>query len=97
MRTFTVEVQVPEALRQLGFSDEDIRREVPVLLVLKRFRQGTISSSKGARILNLSRRDFLDLLGREGVPIYDPSDDELAAELATVTESLSTKQEGDRS
>ena len=56
MSMFTVELKVPEAVRELGFSDEEICREVPVLLVLKRFRQGAISSSKGARILGLWRR-----------------------------------------
>ena len=81
MSTFTVAVKVPEALRDLGYTEEEICREVPVLLVLKRFRQGAISSSKAARILGLSRRDFLDLLAREGIPIYDPTDQQLADEL----------------
>jgi predicted HTH domain antitoxin len=84
MSTFTLEVQVPEVLRELGYSDEDIRRDVPVLLVLKRFREGVLSSGKAASLLNLSRRDFLDLLGREGVPVYDPSDAELEREILTV-------------
>jgi predicted HTH domain antitoxin len=84
MNTFTVEVKVPEGLRELGFSEEEICREVPVLLVLKRFRQGAISSSKAASILGVSRRDFLDLLAREGIPLYDPTDEELANELKTV-------------
>jgi predicted HTH domain antitoxin len=42
-------------------------------LVLKRFRQGLISSGKAANILGWSRRDFLDLLAAEGIPLYDPS------------------------
>ena len=81
MSTITVQVQIPEALRQLGLSDEDIRREVPVLLVLQRFRQGVISSGKAAQLLGLSRRDFLDLLARERLPVYDPDVQELADEL----------------
>src|SRR5207249_3111175 len=81
MSTFTMQLQIPEALRELGYSDEDIRRDVPVLLVLKRFRAGAISSGKAADILGITRRDFLDVLAKEGVPIYDPSDDELADEL----------------
>ncbi len=84
MSTFTLEVQFPEALHALGFGDEEICREVPVLLVMKRFREGAISSGKAARILGMSRREFLDRLAREGFPIYDPSDDELAQELQTV-------------
>ena len=45
MSSFTLEVQLPEALRELGFGDEKIRREVPVLLVMKRFREGAILSA----------------------------------------------------
>lgn len=84
MGTVTVQVQVPEALRELGYSDEEIRRDVPVLLVLKRFRQGALSSGKAASLLGLSRRDFLDLLAREGIPVYDPTDQELEDECKTV-------------
>jgi len=83
MSTFTVEVQLPEDLRELGYSDEQIRRDVPVLLVLKRFRQGDFSSGKAASLLNMSRRDFLDLLASEGIPVYDPTDADLEKEIET--------------
>jgi predicted HTH domain antitoxin len=84
MNTFTVEVKIPESLRDLGYSAEEICREVPTLLVLKRFREGLISSGKAAKVLQLSRRGFLDLLAKEGIPIYDPSDQDLATELEMV-------------
>jgi predicted HTH domain antitoxin len=84
MSQITLQVQVSDAFRELGYSDEELRHEVPVLLVLKRFRQGLISSGKAARILGWSRRDFLDLLSREGMPLYDPSEEELAEECKTV-------------
>jgi predicted HTH domain antitoxin len=84
MSTFTVEVKFPEALRELGYSDEEIRREVPTLLVLKRFREGLISSGKAAQMLGLSRRDFLDLLAKERIPIYDPCEADLAGEIETI-------------
>jgi len=83
MSTLTVRVQVSDAFGELGYSDEELGREVPVLLVLKRFRQGLISSGKAARILGWPRREFLDLLGREGIPLYDPSEEELAEEWNT--------------
>src|SRR5438132_1243813 len=84
MTTFTVQLEVPEGLRDLGYSDEEIRLEVPILLVLKRFRQRTISSDTAARILGMSRRDFLELLAREGIPLFDPTPSELEDELKTV-------------
>lgn len=84
MSAFTVEVQVTEALSELGFTEEDIRREIPRLLVLKRFREGAISSGKAAEVLTISRREFLDLAAREGIPLYNPSEEELAEEFKRV-------------
>lgn len=81
MRTFSLEVTIPEGLREIGYSNEEICREAPRLLVLKRFRERAISSGKAAQILNISRRDFLDLLAREGIPVYDPTPEELAQDL----------------
>jgi predicted HTH domain antitoxin len=80
----TLELPISDAIRELGYTNEEIVREVPRLLVLNRFRQKAISSGKAARILGMSRRDFLELLGREGIPIYDPTEEELAEELATL-------------
>ncbi len=51
---------------------------------MKRFREGVISSGKAARILGMSRREFLERLARDGFPIYDPTDEELNQELQTV-------------
>jgi predicted HTH domain antitoxin len=84
MSAFTLEMQLPEALRELGYSDEEIRREVPILLVLKRCQEGTISTGKAARVLGISRREFLQRLASEGVPVYDPTEEELAHELKRV-------------
>lgn len=84
MSTFTLQIQVPEALRDIGYGSEEICRDVPVLLVLKRFREGVISSGKAAHILGLTRREFLDLLGREGISIYDPTQGQFAEEQAAV-------------
>lgn len=81
MGTHVLEVQVPDSLRELGFTDEEIRLEVPVQLVLKRFRQRTISSGKAAHLLGLTRRDFLDLLAAEGLPLFDPTESELEDEV----------------
>jgi predicted HTH domain antitoxin len=84
MNTFTIAVHVPDDLRDLGYSDDELRRDLPAFLVIKRFRQGAISSGKAASLLKLSRRQFLDLLDAEGVPLYDPSDSELEAEFRTL-------------
>ena len=87
MSTFTVSVEIPDELRRLGISDEQVRKQVPILLVLKRFREGAMSSGKAAEILGMTRRDFLDLLDREGIPIYAPTESEVADEVA-VTDQI---------
>jgi predicted HTH domain antitoxin len=92
MSTFTMQVQLPDGLRELGYSEEEIRRDIPMLLVLKRFRGGVLSTGKAASILGLSRREFLDLLAREGVPLYDPTDQELQDEWKTVQRFMDTER-----
>jgi predicted HTH domain antitoxin len=72
MSQITVQVQVSDAFRELGYSDEELRKEVPVLLVLKRFRQGRISSGKAARILGWSRRDFSTCSAGKASPCMTP-------------------------
>ena len=89
MAAFTVEVQLPEALSELGFSPDEVRREVPRLLVLKRFRERAISSGKAADVLGITRRQFLDLLAQENIPLYDPSEEQLAEEIKTVRQLAS--------
>jgi predicted HTH domain antitoxin len=83
MSAFTVNVELSEQLSDLGFTPEEVRREVPVLLVLKRFREGVLSSGKAAQMLGISRPKFLELLAREKIAFYDPSPDELAEEFQT--------------
>lgn len=41
MSTFTVHVQVPEALRDIGYSNEEICREVPVRLPIRNTIEST--------------------------------------------------------
>ena len=40
MSQITVQMQVSDAFRELGYSDEELRREVPVLLVRSAFVRG---------------------------------------------------------
>jgi predicted HTH domain antitoxin len=79
-----VEVRVPAPLLQLGLDREEIQRRVTEWLVLSLFTEERISSGKAARLLNISRVDFLALLRRRGIAYIDYSEDELAGEFAAV-------------
>jgi predicted HTH domain antitoxin len=80
----TLQLKVSEGFDELGFTSEELQREVPTFLVLKRFREGAISSGRAAKLLSMSRVQFLDLLGREGIPIFNPTKEEFLAEIETV-------------
>jgi predicted HTH domain antitoxin len=48
--------------------------------VLRLFEQGKIASGYAAQLLDISRREFLDLLARRGVPILSFTKAELKKE-----------------
>jgi predicted HTH domain antitoxin len=53
-------------------------------LVLSLFTEGRISSGKAARLLNISRTEFLALLRSHGIVYVNYTPDELAEEFAAV-------------
>jgi predicted HTH domain antitoxin len=79
-----VEVRLPTPLLQLGLNREEVQRRVTEWLVLSLFTEERISSGKAARLLNMSRIDFLALLRQRGIAYLDFSEDELADEFAAV-------------
>jgi predicted HTH domain antitoxin len=82
----TLQVRVPTSLLQLGFDQNEVQRRIGEWLVLSLFTEGHISSGKAARLLNLSRIEFLALLRARGVAYINYSSDELADEFAAVDE-----------
>lgn len=78
----TFEVRVPVPLVRLGFDQHEIQRRLSEWLVLSLFTEGRISSGKAARLLNISRVEFLSLLRARGIAYINFTPDELAEELA---------------
>jgi predicted HTH domain antitoxin len=79
-----VEVHLPTALLQLGLDSEAVQQRVAEWLVLSLFTEDRISSGKAARLLGLSRIDFLTLLRKRGIAYINYTPDELADEFAAV-------------
>lgn len=86
----TFEVRVPLPLVRMGFDQQEIQRRLSDWLVLSLFTEGRISSGRAARLLNISRGDFLALLRARGIAYVNYTPDELAEEFAAV-ESLDVK------
>jgi predicted HTH domain antitoxin len=84
MTETTFQVHVPTPLLQYGFDQNEIQRRLTEWLVLSLFAEGRISSGKAARLLNISRIDFLALLRARGIAYIHYTPDELAEELAAV-------------
>ena len=56
-------------------------REVLELAVLGAFRRGVLSAGKSSEILEIPLAAFFELASREGIPILDATEEELAADL----------------
>jgi predicted HTH domain antitoxin len=73
-----------EQLLQFGLGQDDIQHRLLEWLVLSLFTEGRISSGKAARLLNITRIEFLTLLRSRGIAYINYTSDELADEFASV-------------
>lgn len=84
MQTVTLEISIPKTLLSFGIGKEEVERGVKKWLVISLFKGGRISSGKAGSLLGLSRRDFLDLLDREGIAYFDYPEEEMQEEFEAV-------------
>jgi predicted HTH domain antitoxin len=74
-----VTIDVPEgALSALRQSPAEFGEELMRAAVAKWYELGTVSQSKGAEILGVSRAEFLEVLGKYRVSIFQNDEDDLA-------------------
>ena len=58
------------------------------LIALELFREGRISSGKGAELLGISKLAFVQLLSQHGIDYFTESPEELKAEVAVLGQLL---------
>jgi len=90
MTETTIQVRIPTPLLQFGLDQDEIQRRINEWLVLSLFSEGRISSGKAARLLGITRVQFLALLQARGLAYINFTPDELAEEFAAV-EKLQVK------
>ena len=78
------EVKIPKPLLEFGIDQIQVQQQVVEWLVFSLFTQGRVSSGLAARLLNISRVDFLALLRQHGIAYIDYSDSELLEEFQAV-------------
>jgi predicted HTH domain antitoxin len=77
-----ISMDLPEsAFSALRMKPEDFAHEMRLAAAVKWYEMGTISQGKAAEIAGVSRREFLDALGRFGVSPFQLTPQELAEEV----------------
>jgi predicted HTH domain antitoxin len=78
----TIVVELPaDALPSPADSPEAFAKEARLILALKFFEMGRLSSGKAARMCDMGRIEFLFAASRAGVAVVDMDANELATEL----------------
>jgi predicted HTH domain antitoxin len=80
----TFQVQLPVSLLHYGLDRDEIQRRVVEWLVISLFNEERISSGRAARLLGVSRVEFLALLRERGIAYVDYTPDELEEEFAAL-------------
>jgi predicted HTH domain antitoxin len=79
----TITVHVTDALLEgLGESPEEIGRQARLAMAIHLYGRGLISQGGGAELAGLNRREFIEALGRAGVPACQVTAGELEVERA---------------
>jgi predicted HTH domain antitoxin len=90
MSETTIQVRIPVPLLRFGFDVEEIECRIAEWLALSLFTEGKVSSGKAAKLLGISRVQFLALLRARGIAYINYTSDELAEEFEAV-EKLKVK------
>ena len=56
--------------------------ELTMMIAAKLYEDGTLSSGQAAELARLSKRTFIELLGKYGVSVFSTSVDDLEADIA---------------
>ena len=80
MSSVKIEIEEPLAalLHQTNQPAQVAGRE---MIVLELYRRGAVSSGKAAELLGMERFDFIKHASRLGIPFFDMTDEEWAAEM----------------
>ena len=96
MSSLTVSLDLPrDLLGALNVTEQQLGPRIKELVALELFREGTISSGKGAELLGISKLAFIGLLARHDVPYFTQSSEELRDEVKTLEALLETERDGD--
>jgi predicted HTH domain antitoxin len=75
--TSTVSIEYPDELRvSLKYKRDEFADEIKKISLIKLYELGKISSGMAAKVLDISRVEFIELLGKYKVSIFHYEDKE---------------------
>jgi predicted HTH domain antitoxin len=78
----SVKIEIEEPLAALLHqTNQPVQQAGREMIVLELYRRGTISGGKAAELLGMERIDFIKHASRLGIPFFDMTEDEWAAEM----------------
>jgi predicted HTH domain antitoxin len=87
--TFKVALELPRDLPSaLDVPQAQMEDRLRELIALELFREGRVSSGKGAELLGVSKLAFIQLLSQRGIDYFDESPEELQAEVSMLDQLL---------
>ncbi len=90
MSTLTVALDLPrDLLGALDVPQAQLETRLRELIALELFREGCISTGKGAELLGISKLEFICFLAQYGIPYFTESPEELVDEVAALERLLS--------
>ena len=89
MNMLTIALELPrDLLGALEVPRVQVETRLCELIALELFREGRISSGKGAKLLGATKLAFIQLLTQHQVPYFTESSKELMAEVMTLEHLL---------
>ena len=89
MGKLTVALELPrDLLGALEVPQTQVETRLRELIAQELFREGRISSGKGAELLGVPKLAFIQLLSQHGIDYFTASPEELEAEVAMLDQLL---------
>ncbi len=71
----TIKLKIPDSV-------EKNDNELAMIIASKLYEDGTLSSGQAAELAGLSKRTFIELLGKYGVSVFSTSVEDLESDIA---------------
>jgi len=93
MDKVTISLDLPrDLLGALDIPQTQLEVRMRELIALELFREGRISSGKGAEILGVSKMEFIQRLKQHNITYFTESAEELAADVKNIEELLGARR-----